>query len=561
MALTIRGLYHHLVLDIQSMRVPSFFLNSQKTVLLLLTFYFSILISCRFKHFVLLLHLLSLSTVPSPGNAFDFSSLEPNPPGRIVPYKPVYKSVHFEANSRYQPPSSLASMKRKSNRHSLKHASSATISTSTASPPPLQPPKEYTFVSLSPFYESYESVGVSSSSRFEKDHDPSRGGSSSRRVSKTRKAGSSVSRHSQTKSVTPLGAPFGALSTYPNQFDQFGGSRKNKNYQSLRVNNGQSVRRSAASESALSPINSMPSQLISTPFKSRLKADNAKSDYMSDTSEIISGSLFASTPFNDSFSAHYRNSDSSSASQQQKQQQQQPKLIPYDSVYLDFDNHANAPKKSAKRQKGPSVEGTSENDDLFDYASEEDAALDSSEQGARANGMVNANRFVNADYLSQEDEPPTLMDSYYSPLHSAHSLVHSLHQDAQMRVAFSSQESAPSASVLSGGRKARLVVHIAGQKTANITWPVKKVAEIPGDITLGGLMMVHEREDKQICGPIMPQGGIQALEAMLHTIDYVNSQHHFLPGIKLGAKLLDDCDKDTYGLEQSIDFIKGMFLY
>ncbi|XP_076365408.1 metabotropic glutamate receptor 2-like [Tachypleus tridentatus] len=91
----------------------------------------------------------------------------------------------------------------------------------------------------------------------------------------------------------------------------------------------------------------------------------------------------------------------------------------------------------------------------------------------------------------------------------------------------------------------------------NYTWPVKRVAEIEGDIILGGLMMVHEREDTQICGPIMPQGGIQALECMLYTIDWVNSQENFLPGITLGAYILDDCDKDTYGLEQAVDFIKG----
>ncbi|XP_022256521.1 metabotropic glutamate receptor 2-like [Limulus polyphemus] len=91
----------------------------------------------------------------------------------------------------------------------------------------------------------------------------------------------------------------------------------------------------------------------------------------------------------------------------------------------------------------------------------------------------------------------------------------------------------------------------------NYTWPVKRVAEVEGDIILGGLMMVHEREDTQICGPIMPQGGIQALECMLYTIDWVNNQEGFLPGITLGAYILDDCDKDTYGLEQAVDFIKG----
>lgn len=46
---------------------------------------------------------------------------------------------------------------------------------------------------------------------------------------------------------------------------------------------------------------------------------------------------------------------------------------------------------------------------------------------------------------------------------------------------------------------------------------------------------------------------------MLYTIDWLNNQTDFLPGIKLGAYVLDDCDRDTYGLEQSIDFIKGKF--
>lgn len=89
-----------------------------------------------------------------------------------------------------------------------------------------------------------------------------------------------------------------------------------------------------------------------------------------------------------------------------------------------------------------------------------------------------------------------------------------------------------------------------------VTWPVKKVAVVEGDIILGGLMMVHEREDTITCGPVMPQGGIQALEAMLYTLDRVNREA-LLPNITLGAHILDDCDKDTYGLEMAVDFIKG----
>ncbi|XP_031349430.1 metabotropic glutamate receptor 2-like [Photinus pyralis] len=91
-----------------------------------------------------------------------------------------------------------------------------------------------------------------------------------------------------------------------------------------------------------------------------------------------------------------------------------------------------------------------------------------------------------------------------------------------------------------------------------ILWPVKKEAVVEGNLVLGGLMMVHEREDSVTCGPIMPQGGIQALEAMLYTLDRLNEpKTSFLPNITLGAHILDDCDKDTYGLEMAVDFIKG----
>ena len=88
-------------------------------------------------------------------------------------------------------------------------------------------------------------------------------------------------------------------------------------------------------------------------------------------------------------------------------------------------------------------------------------------------------------------------------------------------------------------------------------WPTKMAAVVEGDLVLGGLMMVHEREDTNTCGPIMPQGGVQALEAMLYTLDVINADKTMLPGITLGAHILDDCDKDTYGLEMAVDFIKG----
>lgn len=94
----------------------------------------------------------------------------------------------------------------------------------------------------------------------------------------------------------------------------------------------------------------------------------------------------------------------------------------------------------------------------------------------------------------------------------------------------------------------------------NLHWPVKKEAIMEGDLILGGLMMVHSREDTMMCGPIMPQGGIQALEAMLYTLDRIN-EDGLLPNIRIGAHILDDCDRDSYGLEMAVDFIKGKFHY
>lgn len=91
----------------------------------------------------------------------------------------------------------------------------------------------------------------------------------------------------------------------------------------------------------------------------------------------------------------------------------------------------------------------------------------------------------------------------------------------------------------------------------NATWPYREqVVVVEGDIILGGLMMVHERHNELICGKVMPQGGIQATEAMLYTIDYVN-RIQLIPGIRIGARIKDDCDRDIYGLEQSVDFIRG----
>ncbi|XP_062575063.1 metabotropic glutamate receptor 3-like [Saccostrea cucullata] len=92
----------------------------------------------------------------------------------------------------------------------------------------------------------------------------------------------------------------------------------------------------------------------------------------------------------------------------------------------------------------------------------------------------------------------------------------------------------------------------------NYSWPERdKAVHVGGDLILGALHMVHERSEDKICGPIMPQGGIQALETMLYTLDVINANPKLLPGVTLGVLAKDDCDRDIYGLEQAVDFIRG----
>ncbi|KAG8319848.1 hypothetical protein J6590_082934 [Homalodisca vitripennis] len=68
--------------------------------------------------------------------------------------------------------------------------------------------------------------------------------------------------------------------------------------------------------------------------------------------------------------------------------------------------------------------------------------------------------------------------------------------------------------------------------------------------------MVREREDSVTCGPVvMLQGGIQAFETMLYTLDVVNNMPD--SAFTLGAHILDDCDKNTYRLEMAVDFFEG----
>uniref|UniRef100_G3UHB4 Glutamate metabotropic receptor 2 n=1 Tax=Loxodonta africana TaxID=9785 RepID=G3UHB4_LOXAF len=88
--------------------------------------------------------------------------------------------------------------------------------------------------------------------------------------------------------------------------------------------------------------------------------------------------------------------------------------------------------------------------------------------------------------------------------------------------------------------------------------PAKKALTLEGDLVLGGLFPVHQKGGPaEECGPVNEHRGIQRLEAMLFALDRINRDPHLLPGVRLGAHILDSCSKDTYALEQALDFVRA----
>ncbi|CAN7943214.1 unnamed protein product, partial [Ixodes pacificus] len=87
-------------------------------------------------------------------------------------------------------------------------------------------------------------------------------------------------------------------------------------------------------------------------------------------------------------------------------------------------------------------------------------------------------------------------------------------------------------------------------------WPIQRMTNFSGDILLGALFPVHERNATYECGRIQDEG-VQQLEALLYTLQKINNDSALLPGVTLGVLALDSCDSTAYALEQSLDFVKG----
>ncbi|KAM7003047.1 LOW QUALITY PROTEIN: metabotropic glutamate receptor 3 [Tautogolabrus adspersus] len=86
----------------------------------------------------------------------------------------------------------------------------------------------------------------------------------------------------------------------------------------------------------------------------------------------------------------------------------------------------------------------------------------------------------------------------------------------------------------------------------------RKEIRIEGDLVLGGLFPVHEKgAGMEECGRVNEDRGIQRLEAMLFAIDRINMDSTILPGVSLGVHILDTCSRDTYALEQALEFVRA----
>ncbi|KAH8385424.1 hypothetical protein KR009_002228, partial [Drosophila setifemur] len=99
------------------------------------------------------------------------------------------------------------------------------------------------------------------------------------------------------------------------------------------------------------------------------------------------------------------------------------------------------------------------------------------------------------------------------------------------------------------------VAHLKGYSNTHTQDTVS--VSLPGDIILGGLFPVHEKGDGAPCGPKVYNRGVQRLEAMLYAIDRVNNDSTILPGITIGVHILDTCSRDTYALNQSLQFVRA----
>ena len=75
------------------------------------------------------------------------------------------------------------------------------------------------------------------------------------------------------------------------------------------------------------------------------------------------------------------------------------------------------------------------------------------------------------------------------------------------------------------------------------------------DFVLGGLFPIHSDETGGRCGKPILDLGLELTEAMLFTLDLINSNDSLLGGISLGYDIRDSCYSENIGLDETIDLL------
>nr|XP_053632129.1 metabotropic glutamate receptor 3-like [Cherax quadricarinatus] len=109
-----------------------------------------------------------------------------------------------------------------------------------------------------------------------------------------------------------------------------------------------------------------------------------------------------------------------------------------------------------------------------------------------------------------------------------------------------------------------VVEGVGGENTPtspNTTIEVSMVYPGNATVLLGALFPIHpstkDTTTTPRCTTLMDDDGIQALEALLFTLDEINTTPELLPGITLGTLAMDSCGHPTVALSQTLGFIKG----
>lgn len=83
----------------------------------------------------------------------------------------------------------------------------------------------------------------------------------------------------------------------------------------------------------------------------------------------------------------------------------------------------------------------------------------------------------------------------------------------------------------------------------------KKIV-MDGDVNLGVILSVNEREELDSCGDRLREtGAVQFVEGVIYAVRRVNADPDLLPHLTLGVVIVDDCTKAVTALARALQFL------